>query len=66
MYRGLLAVKALSGVMDRGRSRSLAFGKLHMEAQIINYLKLSRLPVGYPLNFANTRAEWKRFVNQRK
>ncbi|MBU8912969.1 MAG: hypothetical protein KOO61_03030, partial [Spirochaetales bacterium] len=26
-----------------------------METQIINYLKLSRLPVGYLLNFANTR-----------
>ena len=46
----LKAVKALS---------------LVMEAQIINYLKLSQLPVGYLLNFANTRVEWKRFVNQR-
>ena len=45
------AVRALSAVM---------------EAQIINYLKLSRLPVGYLLNFANTRVEWKRFVNQRE
>ena len=46
----LKAVKALSPVM---------------EAQIINYLKLSGLPVGYLLNFANTRVEWKRFVNGR-
>ena len=46
----LKAVKVLSAVM---------------EAQIINYLRLSRLPVGYLLNFANTRVEWKRFVNQR-
>ena len=45
------AVKALSPVM---------------EAQTINYLKLSRLPVGYLLNFANSRVEWKRFVNQRE
>jgi len=37
-----------------------------MEAQIINYLKLSGLAVGYLLNFANTRVEWKRFVNQRE
>ena len=36
-----------------------------MEAQIINYLKLSGLPVGYLVNFCNTRVEWKRFVNQR-
>jgi len=37
-----------------------------MEAQIINYLKLSRLPVGYLLNFRNTRVGWKRFVNQKE
>jgi len=34
-----------------------------MEAQIINYLKLSGLPVGYLMNFANLRVEWRRFVN---
>jgi GxxExxY protein len=34
-----------------------------MFAQIINYLKLSGLPVGYLLNFHNTRVEWRRFVN---
>jgi len=34
-----------------------------MFAQIVNYLKLSRLQVGYILNFHNTRVEWKRFVN---
>jgi GxxExxY protein len=35
-----------------------------MEAQIINYLKLSKLPVGYLLNFNGTSLEWKRFVNE--
>ena len=34
-----------------------------MEAQIINYLKLSGLPIGYLINFAGPRAEWRRFVN---
>ena len=34
-----------------------------MEAQIINYLKLSGLPVGYLVNFHNTRVEWRRFVH---
>jgi GxxExxY protein len=34
-----------------------------MFAQIINYLKLSGLQVGYLLNFHNMRVEWKRFVN---
>jgi GxxExxY protein len=36
-----------------------------MEAQLINYLKLSGLPVGYLFNFHNISVEWKRFVNQR-
>jgi GxxExxY protein len=36
-----------------------------MEAQCINYLKLSGLPVGYLMNFHNSSLEWKRFVNQR-
>jgi GxxExxY protein len=34
-----------------------------MEAQLINYLKLSGLPVGYLMNFNGLRVEWKRFVN---
>jgi GxxExxY protein len=37
-----------------------------MEAQLINYLKLSNMQVGYLMNFNSTRLEWKRFVNQRK
>ena len=37
-----------------------------MEAQIINYLRLSEVPVGYLINFRNTRVEWKRFVHQRE
>ena len=36
-----------------------------MEAQIINYLKLSKLQVGYLVNFNSLSLEWKRFVNQR-
>ena len=34
-----------------------------MAAQIINYLKLSGLPVGYLINFYGVKAEWRRFVN---
>jgi GxxExxY protein len=37
-----------------------------MEAQVINYLRLSKVPVGYLINFRNTRVEWKRFVHQRE
>jgi GxxExxY protein len=37
-----------------------------MEAQLINYLKLSRIPVGYLLNFHGIKLEWRRFVYQRE
>ncbi len=37
-----------------------------MEAQLINYLKLSKLPVGYLINFNSTRIKWKRFINKRE
>ena len=33
------------------------------DAQIVNYLRLSKLPVGYLVNFYNKRVIWKRFVN---
>jgi GxxExxY protein len=33
-----------------------------MEAQLLNYLRLSSLPVGYLVNFRGTRLEWKRRV----
>ena len=34
-----------------------------MEAQLINYLRLSGLPIGYLINFSGPRAEWRSFVN---
>jgi GxxExxY protein len=34
-----------------------------MAAQIINYLRLSGLDVGYVLNFHGIQVEWKRFIN---
>jgi GxxExxY protein len=36
-----------------------------MEAQLINYLKISGIELGYLINFRNLRVEWKRFVSQR-
>jgi GxxExxY protein len=33
-----------------------------METQILNYLRLSRVPGGYLVNFRNQKVEWKRFV----
>lgn len=35
-----------------------------MAAQIINYLRLSNIPVGYLLNFNGLKVEWRRFVYQ--
>ena len=37
-----------------------------MEAQLINYLRLSGIPIGYLINFHPTRVEWRRFVHQRE
>jgi GxxExxY protein len=37
-----------------------------MEAQIINYLRLAKLEVGYLINFNGIRVEWKRFVVKRE
>lgn len=37
-----------------------------MEAQVINYLRLSKIPVGYLLNFHGVTLVWKRFVYQRE
>jgi len=34
-----------------------------MSAQLLNYLKLSGLPVGYLFNFHNAVIEWRRFVH---
>ena len=36
----------------------------NMEAQVINYLKLSKVPVGYLINFRNAKVRWRRFENR--
>jgi len=36
-----------------------------MEAQIINYLRLSKIPVGYLVNFNGLKVQWRRFVFQK-
>jgi len=35
-----------------------------MEAQLLNYLRLSKVPVGYLVNFNGERVVWRRFVLQ--
>ncbi len=37
-----------------------------MEAQIINYLKISGIQVGYLINFRGPKVDWKRYVNKRE
>ncbi len=36
------------------------------EAQILNYLKATNLPLGLVINFGQPKLEWKRFANTRK
>jgi GxxExxY protein len=33
------------------------------EAQLINYLKATKLPLGLIINFGTTKLEWKRYAN---
>jgi GxxExxY protein len=35
------------------------------EAQLINYLKATKLPVGLIINFGGSAMEWKRYANTR-
>jgi GxxExxY protein len=35
------------------------------EAQILNYLKATGLPVGLIVNFGSPQLEWKRYVNRK-
>ena len=36
------------------------------DAQILNYLKASGMPVGILINFGNPKLEWKRYANTKK
>ncbi len=36
------------------------------EAQLLNYLRATQLPLGVLLNFGSQKFEWRRFVNTRK
>ncbi|MEA1952468.1 MAG: GxxExxY protein [Planctomycetota bacterium] len=35
------------------------------EAQLLNYLKATKLPLGLLINFGSSRLEWKRYANTR-
>ena len=42
--------------------KSVKVQNVEMRAQLINYLKISRIPVGYLLNFQGIKLVWERFV----
>jgi GxxExxY protein len=66
-YRGVLIGEYVADLVADGKIllelKSVKRLTEAAEAQTINYLKLSRLEVGYLMNFHGTRLEWKRFVN---
>ncbi len=41
------------------------FGKEH-RAQLLNYLKVSKLPIGLLVNFCREKLEWKRLQNNQE
>jgi len=65
-YRGQLAGAYVADLVVEGKVilelKSVQRLTAVMEAQIINYLRLSGLPVGYLLNFNGERVAWRRFV----
>ena len=65
-YRGELAGAYIADMVVEGKIilelKSVVSLAPAMEAQLINYLKLSGVSVGYLVNFHNQRVVWKRFV----
>ena len=65
-YRGQLAGAYVADLVVEGKVilelKSVQRLTAVMEAQIINYLRLSGLQVGYLLNFSGERVAWRRFV----
>lgn len=65
-YRGELAGAYIADMVVEGRVilelKSVTKLSTAMEAQLLNYLKLSGVSVGYLINFRNERVVWRRFV----
>ena len=68
-YEGELAGAYVADMVIAGKIilelKSVKVLSASMEAQLINYLRLSEIPVGYLVNFCNERVEWKRRVLSR-
>ena len=65
-YKGELAGAYIADMVVAGRIilelKSVQVLSSVMDAQILNYLRLSGVQVGYLVNFRNRKVEWKRFV----
>ena len=65
-YKGELAGAYIADLVVDGKIilelKSVVSLSSVMAAQIINYLRLSKVPVGYLVNFRNTRVQFRRFV----
>lgn len=65
-YKGQLAGSYLADLVVDNKIivelKSVTSLKPFMEAQLINYLRLSRIPVGYLVNFYNEQVEYEMFV----
>ena len=65
-YRGELAGAYIADMVVEGKIilelKSVTQFSPAMEAQLLNYLKLSGVQVGYLINFHNERVRWRRFV----
>ena len=68
-YKGECVGAYIADVVVEGRIilelKSVFKLNANMEAQLINYLKLSKIPVGYLINFRNVKVNWRRFENRR-
>ena len=65
-YKGQLAGAYVADLVVAGKiilelKSVQSLGKV-MEAQLLNYLRLSKMPVGYLVNFNGERVVWRRFV----
>ena len=69
-YKGELAGAYIADMVAAGKIilelKSVQTLTRVMEAQLLNYLRLSGVPVGYLINFHGMRVEWKRFVLRRE
>ena len=65
-YKGELAGAYIADLVVAGKIilelKSVRQLTACMEAQLINYLRLSKVPVGYLINFRNTKVAWRRFI----